>query len=266
MRLSASFNPSTGQYGFKASGLELRGVSGLTNFTGEYFVNNQLLLTIGGASLITSQAFNDLYLPFAGLQNRKTRTAFNFSTLPSVYGSINAFNTTATQQGSNFVVSTSAVMSIPNVPNTNNYASTVIFTNGTMTITIGNRAINLLPTKVLTNNLFLARYANTNILTRLSVTHNSAFGVIPIAPASNAPPYYYETPLTVTFQTAAIPDTGIPPATNGAVTIYDLPISFAIPTGQQTYDQFLQLVDLTNIFTTTVELKRPTSTSTKWSQ
>jgi hypothetical protein len=49
--------------------------------------------------------------------------------------------------------------------------------------------------------------------------------------------------------------TGMPAAGGGAVTVYRLPIALAIPT-----------VDGTNHFDTTIELKRPTDLSLKWSR
>lgn len=298
MKLTAMFRPTDGAYSFAVKGTDLRGLLGITNFTQLGFVTNVVSLKIDGAGLATPFAETAMDLPFATLKNHYTHGLFNFRTLPllGAFGLFHAFHTTAEQQGTNFTVHLSSVLAIP--------LDSLIATNGPMTIYINNEAIVLNPARSDTSRVFRPHFARNSQLPVFNLSYNPQLGIIPLPFTSNTPAPVYEYPVSINFRTVPIPNTGIPPATNGAATTYSLPIAISLPTGFFNATNFSYtaittnltdcvtnimdgvtnlmdcattnivsvgqntnvLIEINDDFETTVELKRPSSASPKWSR
>ncbi len=232
-KIKYSLSAATGRYTLSVRGVDLRNAVGLANATSSGMVVLDVTLTINGANLDIPVVANQFETPYVGLLDKSTRAKFAYRINRALDGVYNSNRTGAAQQKDNgFKVAAKGAIETE--------GSDPIVPNGPIKITIGGNVLNV-PLGSLVK-------AGTSDATSIW-TYSSKLGVVSGLAKFSISNVKHAFRLT----TGSLNATGVPLAGPGAAISHRVQIKVEVPTanGPALYD-------------TTVELKRPVDTATKW--
>lgn len=221
----ASLKPKTGAFSFAVKAADLRAAVGLANADGSGDVELEIAVAVPGASLATDTASARAVFSFKTKAGAKSAGGFNFKKGTLPGGVFFASKTSAAEaKGGGHKVAAKGYLAVP--------GGGAIEPAGDVTLTLGAEtiAIPVENLRVAGGAVALGKGAHPDLLAFALDTKKKAFQIA----------------------TNVLAGTGIPPAGDPA-TAHDLLVRVAVPTASGAL-----------VFESTVEILRPSSTSTKW--